>query len=215
MNLRKLFAEFIGTFFLSLTVCMTAYAKVSADLQPLAVGLVLVALTYANGYISGALYNPTVTLAVWLRGKLDTKEMAYYTGVQLAAGAAAAGLTMFLTSAKPIVFPIIPPPQYFAMIPALLAELLGAWAMAWVFLNIATAKTVEGNSYYGLARGLAFAGLSYTFGSVSGGILNPAIALAATVGQLVSWTNLWIYLVGGLAGGALAALAFRYFNADE
>jgi aquaporin Z len=215
MNIKRLFTEFIGTFFLCLTVCMTAYAKVSADLQPLGIGLMLTALTYANGYLSGALFNPAITLAAWLRGKLELKDMGAYMAVQLAAGAAAAGITLFLTSAKPIALPIAAPPQYFALFPALLAELLGTFALTWVFLNVAAAKSVEGNSHYGLSIGLVFAGLSYALGSVSGGAFNPAIALTAAIGQLSNWANLWIYLVGSLGGGALAALAFRYFNTEE
>ena len=215
MNFRKLIAEFIGTFFLTLTVCMTSYAKVSADLQPLAIGVALVGLIYAGGYISGAIFNPAVTLAIWLRGRLTVKDAGLYMVAQFLGGISAAFLTIALTSAKPIVFPIAPPPQYFGIVPAILAEILGAFALVWVVLNVATSKSTEGNSFYGLSIGFILVGLIYTFGSISGSVFNPAVSLAANIAQLGNWANLWIYLVGGFGGAALAGVVYKFVNHDE
>jgi aquaporin Z len=215
MNLRRLSAEFIGTFFLVLVVCMSTYSKVSADLQPIAIGLMLIGLIYANGYMSAAIFNPAVTLAFWLRGRIETKDALAYIVVQFIAGIAAASLTLALTMAKPIVQPIAAPPQYFALIPAILAEVVGTFLMCWVILNVATSKTIEGNSFYGLAIGSTVAGLIYTLGSVSGSVFNPAMAVALDVAQIGNWANLWIYLVGSFGGAAVAALAYRFINRDE
>jgi aquaporin Z len=215
MNLRRLSAEFIGTFFLVLVVCMSTYSKVSADLQPIAIGLMLIGLIYANGYMSAAIFNPAVTLAFWLRGRIETKDALAYVVVQFIAGIAAASLTLALTMAKPIVQPIAAPPQYFALIPAILAEVVGTFLMCWVILNVATSKTIEGNSFYGLAIGSTVAGLIYTLGSVSGSVFNPAVAIALDVAHIGNWANLWIYLVGSFGGAAVAALAYRFINRDE
>ncbi len=215
MNLRRLSAEFIGTFFLVLVICMTTYAKVSADLQPIAIGLMLIGLIYANGYMSAAMFNPAVTLAFWLRGRIETKAALAYIVVQFIASIAAAGLTIALTMAKPIVQPIAGTPQYFALIPALLAEIVGTFLLCWVILNVATSKTIEGNSFYGLAIGATVSGLIYTLGSVSGSVFNPAVAVALGVVQISNWSSLWIYFVGSLGGAALAALAYRFINRDE
>jgi aquaporin Z len=215
MNLRRLSAEFIGTFFLVLVVCMSTYSKVSADLQPLAIGLMLIGLIYANGYMSAAMFNPAVTLAFWLRGRIETKDALAYIIVQFVAGVAAASLTLALTMAKPIVQPIAPSPQYFALIPAILAEVVGTFLMSWVILNVATSKTIEGNSFYGLAIGSTVAGLIYTLGSVSGSVFNPAVAVALDVVHIGNWSNLWIYFVGSFGGAAIAALAYRFINRDE
>ena len=214
MNLRKLLVEFIGTFFLTLTVCLTAYAKVSADLQPLAIGLIYAAMIYAGGYLSGALFNPAVTLAVFLRNKITAKEAGFYTLVQLAAGVVAAFSTILLTSAKPPMQPILETPQYFAIVPALAAELLGTFGLVWVVLNVAASKAVEGNNYYGLAIGLTLSGVMYALGGVSGGAFNPAVAVAADVAQLGSWANIWLYIVGSLGGAAAAAAAHRFVNPE-
>lgn len=215
MTLRRLFAEFIGTFFLTLVVCMTTYAKVSADIQPIAIGLFLTGLIYANGFMSGAVFNPAVTLALFLRGRLTPKESLSYVAVQMIASVAAAVFTMVLTSAKPIVQPIAAPPQYFALMPALFAEFIGTFALSLVILNVATSKTIEGNSFYGLAIGTTVTGLIYTFSNVSGSVFNPAIAVALDVAQIGNWASLWIYLVGNFGGAALAALAYRFVNKDE
>jgi aquaporin Z len=215
MNLRRLSAEFIGTFALVLVICMTTYAKVSADLQPVAIGLLLMGMIYANGYMSAAIFNPAVTLAFWLRGRMETKDALAYIVVQFAAGAAAAALTMFLTSAKPIIQPLAAPPQYFAIMPALLAEIVGTFLMCWVILNVATSKTLEGNNFYGLAIGTTVTGLIYTLGNVSGSVFNPAVAIGVDVAQIGNWSNIWIYMVGTFGGAALAALAFRFINKEE
>jgi aquaporin Z len=215
MNLRRLSAEFIGTFFLILVITMTTYAKVSADLQPIAIGLMLIGLIYANGYISAAMFNPAVTLAFWIRGRIATKDALAYIIVQFIAAVAAAGLTIALTMAKPSVQLVAAPPQYFGLIPAILAETVGTFLMSWVILNVATSKTIEGNSFYGLAIGATVAGLIYTFGNVSGSVFNPAVAIALGVAQIGNWSNIWIYFVGSFGGAALAALAYRFINRDE
>jgi aquaporin Z len=215
MSYRRYITEFIGTFFLLLTICMVAYSKVSADLQPLAVGTMLIALIYAGGHISQAHFNPAVTLAFLLRGKIDLKNAGFYIGAQVLGGSAAALLSGVLITAKPPTMPIVLPPQYFSMIPALLAELVGTFALVWVILNVATAKALEGNSFYGIAIGFCVTGLIYTLGSVSGSVFNPAVAVATCFAQLNSWNNLWIYLIGNFVGAALAAIVFKYVNQEE
>ena len=101
------------------------------------------------------------------------------------------------------------------MIPALLAEFIGTFALSLVILNVATSKTLEGNNFYGLAIGTTVIGLIYTFGSVSGSVFNPAVAVGLAVAQIGNWGNLWIYLVANFGGAALAALSYRFVNKDE
>ncbi len=215
MSFKRYIAEFIGTFFLLLTICMVAYSKVSADLQPMAVGAILIAMIYAAGHISGAHFNPAVTLAFLLRGRIDIKNASFYIVAQILGGIAAAFLTGVLISAKPPTTPIILPPQYFSMIPALMSEIVGTFALVWVILNVATTKALEGNSFYGIAIGLTVTGLIYTLGSVSGSVFNPAVAIATCIVQFSSWGNLWIYFVGNLVGAALAAIVFKFVSQDE
>jgi aquaporin Z len=216
MTYKKYIAEFIGTFFLTLAVCMTTFSKVSADIQPIAIGMTLMALIYTMGYMSGAHFNPAITIGIWLRGRIDSKDAGIYIVAQLVGAAAAALISGVLISAKPQLAPVaITTPQYFSMIPALLAELIGAFALMWIVLNVATTKTLEGNNFYGITIGLGLTGLIYIFGSVSGSVFNPAVAMATCITQFNSWQNIWIGLVGTIAGAALAAVLFKFINSDE
>ena len=215
MSLKKYIAEFIGTFFLVLTICMIAFSKVSADLQPLAIGMMLTALIYAKGHISGALFNPAISFALLLRGKMTIKESVIYAIVQILGAVAAAFVTGVLISGRPPMTPFVSSPQFFAVVPALLSEILGTFILAWVILNVATSKALEGNEFYGIAIGFAVSGLIYTLGSVSFSVFNPAVAIGLCIAQLSNWANLWIYIVGTLIGGALAAVVYRFLNKEE
>ena len=215
MSLKKYIVEFIGTFFLVLTICMTSYSKVSADLQPLAVGSMLMVLIYSMGYLSGAQFNPAISLALYLRSRINLKEMGFYWIAQILGAVAAAMITAVLISAKPPVGLIASTPQFFSMVPALIAEVLGSFALTWVILTVATSKALDGNNFYGLAIGFTVTALMYTLGSVSGSAFNPVVAIATCIAHLSTWNNLWIYMVGGLGGAALATMAFKYISGDE
>jgi aquaporin Z len=215
MNNRKYLGEFIGTFFLVLTVCMITFSKVSADLQPLAIGATLMGLIYSMGHISGAQFNPAVSIAFFLRGKINAKDLGFYVAAQFLAGILAAFTVQILVSGNPPVAPFNAPPQYFSMGQAILAEVLGTFIFVWVILNVATAKALEGNGFYGMAIGFVFTGMIYTFGSVSGGVFNPAILVGLCITKLSIWSNAWIYLIGILGGAVLAALAYKFGNTDE
>ena len=215
MSLKKYIVEFIGTFFLVLTICMTSYSKVSADLQPLAVGSMLMVLIYSMGYLSGAQFNPAISLAIYLRGRINLKEMGFYWIAQILGAVAAAMMTAVLISAKPPVGLIASTPQFFSMVPALIAEVLGSFALTWVILTVATSKALDGNNFYGLAIGFTVTALMYTLGSVSGSAFNPVVAIATCIAHLSSWNNLWIYIVGGLGGAVLATMAYKYISGDE
>ena len=129
MSLKKYTAEFIGTFFLVLTICMITFSKVSADIQPIAIGLMLTALIYSKGFISGAQFNPAISLAFLLRGRMTIKEASIYTITHFAAAFAAALMTGVLISGKPPVAPLMAAPQFFSMIPAILAEIMGTFLL--------------------------------------------------------------------------------------
>lgn len=215
MNLKKYLAELIGTFVLVLTVCMITFSKVSADLQPLAIGATLMALIYSMGHISGAQFNPGVSIGLFLRGKITLKDTGFYIIAQIFGSVLAAFTVQLLISGKPSVAPFASPPQYFAIGQAVLAELIGAFVLMWVILNVATAKALEGNSFYGMAISFTVVGMIYTLGSVSGSVLNPAVALASCILHLSNWSNLWIYVAGSIGGVVLATLVYRYIVGEE
>jgi aquaporin Z len=204
--MNKYIAEFIGTFFLVLTIGCTVIGTGAGTLAPLAIGSALMVMIFAGGHISGGHFNPAVTLGVWLRGKCDTKDVAPYMTFQIIAGVLAA-LAVKLLKGGASVTPLQP-----ATVPALLAEFLFTFALVYVVLNTATAKGTSGNSFYGLAIGFTVMVGAFSVGNISGGAFNPAVAVGISVMGLSSWSNIWIYLVADFAGGAVAARAFKALN---
>lgn len=207
--MQKYLTEFIGTFFLVLTVGMTVIEPGAGNLAPLAIGSALMIMVYAGGHISGGHYNPAVTLAVWLRGRCPQQDVLPYMGSQVAGGIVAALLVLGLKGDEAAV------PAGIKIFPALIAESVGTFALAYVVLNVATAKATAGNSYYGLAIGFTIMVMAFAFGGISGGAFNPAVAVGITVMHVAKAASLWIYLVADFAGGALAAAAFRFINPED
>ena len=200
--MKKYIVEFIGTFFLVFTVGMAVQS--GSSLAPLAIGAALMVMIFAGGHISGGHFNPAVTLAVWLRGKCDTKDVIPYWIAQLAAGVIAALIVVFLKG-KPSELIV----ASHAVVPSLIVEFLFTFALAWVVLNVATAKGTAGNSFYGLAIGFTVLTGAVAVGGVSGGAFNPAVGLGVFLMGLESISQLGVYIGANLAGGAAAALAFK------
>jgi len=205
----RLAAEFIGTFFLVVTVCAATSPKAGAGpLAPLAVGAVLTAMVYAGGHVSGGHYNPAVSLAVMIRGKLGVPEWLGYTAAQLAAGAVGGLAAVSITGRGH-------PATTAVAGKVLAAELVFTFALAFVVLSVATARNSEGNSYFGLAIGFTVTAGALAVGGISGGAFNPAVALGASILDRLAWNELWIYVVAALAGAAAAAAAFLCVQPSE
>jgi len=201
--MAKYLTEFISTFFLVLTIGLTVIEPGAGPLAPLAIGSVLMVMIYAGGHVSGAHYNPAVTLAVWLRGQHPTRDVLPYMGVQVLV-AIVAGLLVVVFKPASVVAA-----AQLDIVAAFLAELVFTFALAYVVLNVATAEETSGNSYFGLAIGFTVLAGAYAVGAISGGAFNPAVAVSVSLMGLSSWVNIWIFLVAELLGGALAAYAFR------
>lgn len=196
----RLVVEFIGTFFLMFTVGLAV--ATAGPLAPLAIGAVLMVMVFAGGHVSGGHFNPAVSAAVVLRGKLPAGDLLPYVAVQAVAAILAALVVRALGYAPDRVTAVAGSGKL------LVVELLFTFALCYVVLNVATAKETENNSFYGLAIGFTLAAGAFAGGAVSGGAYNPAVALGASLLGMFSWSHLWIYLAAELAGGALAAAAF-------
>ena len=199
--------ELIGTFFLVLTIGLVVVQ--ASPLGPIAIGAVLMVMVYMGGHVSGGHYNPAVSLAAVLAGKLESRELARYWAAQLVgalAGALAARAIVGLTFA--------PAPSPEASTAGFwLAEALFTFALCLVVLNTAAHAKTKGNSFYGLAIGFTVGAGAIAVGPVSGAAFNPAVGVgpallhAAVAGGTLAHVPL--YVVAPLAGGALAALVSR------
>jgi aquaporin Z len=188
-------------------------AGVAGALGAVAIAVVLMIAIYAGGHISGGHYNPSVTLAATLRGALAPKQVAAYMVAQVAGAAAAVGALQVLV--KPEVLGAISPIDYSAVAAVGLAEFLFTFLLAWVVLNVATAKSTSGNSNYGFAIGGAVLVGAIAVGGISGGIFNPAVLVGLLLLGKVSVASCWIPLVAQLAGGAAAAAVFKVTACDK
>ncbi|MGH9247329.1 MAG: MIP/aquaporin family protein [Acidimicrobiales bacterium] len=199
-NSKKLIVEAIGAFFLVFTVGMVVASE--TPFGGLAVGAVLMVMIFAGGHISGGHYNPAVSTAVWLRGKLTTADWVAYVIAQLVGGVLA-GLVVIAVNDVPAIGP-----TELAWEP-LVAEFLFTFALAYVVLNVATSKGTEGNSFYGLAIGFTVLAGAFAVGGLSGGAFNPAVTVGAWVMDALDIGATWAYLLVQIGAGAAAAVVFR------
>ncbi len=196
----KYLIEFIGTFFLVLTVALTG--------NPIAIGLVLVAMVYMGGYISGAHYNPAVSTTLYLQKKLDSKTYLKYVVTQLIAAMAAAFAFLVIKG------------TYFYAAPgagvdfwtAAFCEMLFTFALCTVILNVAVSDKTKGNDYFGLAIGFTVGAAAFAVGTISGGAFNPAVGVGPYLIDLQNISsntaNIALYIIGPLAGALLASVVY-------
>lgn len=217
--MKKYLTEFIGTFFLVLVIGFTTSRPwvVPSEMAPLAIGSILMVMIYMGGPVSGAHYNPAVTLAIWLRKKIKAKEALTYMLVQVLGAFAAAFIFWFtfkVVMGSPAPLKIF---KYEAK-PVML-EAIFTFALASVVLNTATSKKSAGNSYFGLAIGFTVAAGAFAVGPVTGGAFNPAVACGPMLMDALmggsAINNLWIYLAGPFSGAVVAAIVYRIMNPDE
>src|SRR5215831_18773591 len=188
-------------FIFMFTVGMATDKTAIGALAPLAIGSILMVMVFAGGHVSGGHFNPAVSTAVFLRGRMLPNEYGLYMATQFVS-AVIAGLVVRYVGGHE---------SHAAVASAgkmLIAEFLFTFALAWVVLNVATARGTDGNSFYGLAIGFTVVAGALAVGGISGGAFNPAIAVGAMVTGLLEWSKIWVYLIGDFLGAAVAALAF-------
>src|SRR5262245_19668849 len=205
--MNRYLTEFVGTFVLVMTFGLSVLS--GTPMAPLAIGVSYMAMVYMGGHVSGAHYNPAVSTALVLRGSLAATELVPFVVAQLL-GAIGAALVVYAITGHTFA---PAPAAATSMTAALLVEIFYTLALALVFLNVATAPAVAGNSFYGLAIGFTVAVGAFAGGSISGGAFNPAVGLGpAIVHALFGGGNIshvWLYIVGPLVGAALAVGIFR------
>src|SRR3954462_7942392 len=205
--MNKYLTELVGTFFLVLTIGLSLLG--GTPLAPLAIGASLMIMVYMGGHVSGGHYNPAVSLAVLMRGKMaSVGEFVGYV-ISQCAGAVLAALVVYFIVGKTFA----PAPAATASVAAaFIVELLYTFALALVVLNSAASAKTHGNSFYGLAIGFTIVVAAFAGGPVSGGAFNPAVGTGAILVDVLlgngTTSHLWLYLVGPFLGGAAAAAVF-------
>jgi len=210
--MKKFIVEFIGTFFLVFTVGACVVNPAAGVIAPLAIGSVLMVMVYAGGHISGGHYNPAVTVAVAIRGRMPASEVPMYFTAQIVGALLAAVASYYLK--RPNASAGAPPHAY--VLPQMVfAEFLFTFALAYVVLNVATAKANAGNSFYGLAIGFTVMVGAFTVGPISGGAFNPAVATGCYYLGLMPMSQWLAYIATEVCAGAIAAFVFKVLNPDD
>ena len=200
--MKKYLTEFIGTFFLVLIIGLSK--------NPLAIGFGLTILVYMGAHISGAHYNPAVSLAMLMRKEININDFIKYISSQVL-GASLAAYVISIMMSNMIVQPDLQEPV--AVI--LIAELLFTYLLVFVILNVATHPNLEGNSFYGFAIGLTVMTGAYCVGPLTGGVFNPAVSIGPSLIDLVTGNGisqhfLWYYLTAPVLGSVLAVIHFNF-----
>jgi len=209
MLLKKCLVEFIGTFFLVLTVGCTVFSNGSGVIPAIAIGFMLMVMVYAGGHVSGGHYNPAVSLAASIRGALPWKDMVPYWLAQLIGGGLAALLVTYLV----VVTPAENQVQF--NIPALIiCEFLFTFALCYVVLHTATARNNEGNSFYGLAIGATVTVGAFATAGTCFGAFNPAVAFGLWAMGTAVCKIVCITALTNLAGGAAAGMVYKITSND-
>eukprot|EP00548_Thalassiothrix_antarctica_P002708 CAMPEP_0194131764 /NCGR_PEP_ID=MMETSP0152-20130528/2451_1 /TAXON_ID=1049557 /ORGANISM="Thalassiothrix antarctica, Strain L6-D1" /LENGTH=232 /DNA_ID=CAMNT_0038826639 /DNA_START=44 /DNA_END=742 /DNA_ORIENTATION=+ len=202
--------EFLGTMMLLFSIQTSV--GLGAELAAVAIGVTLITIVYAGGPISGAHYNPAVSLAIFLRGKMTRSEMFMYWVFQILGGVSGAFLGQIIAG----VASDIGVGAGRTLTQAFLSEVIFTFMLCFVVLGVATNSKADGNSYYGAAIGLVVMAGAITVGPVSGGAFNPAVALSLDI--VKGFSNLTYAIeivVADLLGGALAALGFWMVAPDQ
>jgi len=206
----KLASEFLGTYMLVLGVGLNVIGGSQAPVWSIAAGLMC--MIFALGSVSGAHFNPAVTIAILASGRpgLSAKDACMYIPVQIIGGICAAFTYVLMENGK--TFPL-GPGKGFSWTQAAIAEIAFTFLLCYVVLSVATTK--EGlTEYFGLAIGSCVTAGGYAIGAISGGSLNPAVSFGIAVSGGTP-LNAVFYSAFEIAGGLLAAGIFMSTHATE
>ena len=203
--MNKYIIEFLGTFFLVLIIGLSQ--------NPVAIGLGLAVLVYMGAHISGAHYNPVVSLAMLINNQIELKEFSFYLASQLLGSVVATYFIILLGNDFNVVSNTNDISSFFV------AEILFTFLLVFVILNVALNKNLKGNQFYGLAIGLTVTAGAFAVGNISGGVFNPAVSFGPSlfsfidpqvVGTNVSSSDFFIYyLISGIIGSVIASYLYK------
>lgn len=206
----KLASEFLGTYMLVLGVGLNVLGGSQAPVWSIAAGLMC--MIFALGSVSGAHFNPAVTVAILVsgRGKIKAADACMYIPVQIAGGICAAFTYVLMENGKS--FPL-GPGKGFSWQQAAVAEVAFTFLLCYVVLSVATVESPL-SEYFGLAIGSCVTAGGYAIGAISGGSLNPAVSfgIACSGGTPL---NAVLYTAFEIVGGVLAGGLFMFTHAKE
>ncbi len=201
--MKRYVMEFVGTFFLTLVISLTGH--------PIAIGLILMAMIYIGGHMSGGHYNPAVSLVMFLEKTISLHGLLRYWLAQ-SAGATLALFLFMMTTNNMFVPEMAPGTSTFS---AMLLEALFTMVFCWVCLVMVVGNRFRGTSLQGLIIGLTFISIAFV-----GGLFNPAVAVGSFVcnmlkiGVMGDMPSVMVYVAGPLIGSFAASYMFNCSKHD-
>ncbi|THF50608.1 aquaporin Z [Flavobacterium supellecticarium] len=226
--MKKLIAEFIGTFWLVLGGCGSAVlacnfpdAGIGFVGVALAFGLTVLTIAYSLGHISGAHLNPAVSIGLWVGGRFDTKELIPYIVAQVLGGIAAAGILYVIATGNGSDiggfasngYGELSPGKY-SMNAAFLTEVVMTFIFLIVILGATDDRAPKG--FAGLAIGLALTLIHLISIPVTNTSVNPARSISQAVfvgGEALS--QLWLFIVAPIIGALIAGIVYKSIFSKE
>lgn len=224
----RLVAEFVGTLALVLIGVGTALTTSQgiAVFVGLGFGLVILAGVAAVGHISGAHFNPAVTLGALIAGRIRAADALYYVVAQVLGGIVGAAVLVAIYANNPVIPPIKQfisgaamgysqhSPASFALSPVFIAEAVGVALLVALILSVTSVRAPKGLAPW--AIGLGFVAVITFMVPISNAGLNPARATATAIfAEPWALQQLWLFWVAPLVGAAVVGLLFRAFAPDE
>jgi aquaporin Z len=233
--MKKLVAEFIGTAWLVLGGC--GAAVLAAGIPNIGIGLVGVSLAfgltvltgaYALGHISGAHFNPAVSLGLWAGGRFDKKDLLPYIGAQVLGGALGAGILYLIVSSSPTFTGVGTDMGAFAtnfydadvygvnfgLVGALVTEIV----MTFMFLIVILGATHKNASpgFAGMAIGLALTLIHLISIPVTNTSVNPARSTAVAIfAEANAMGQLWMFWVAPIVGAVIAGVVYKFMSPNK
>lgn len=204
--MKKYITEIIGTFFLVLIIGLTG--------NPIAIGLGLAVLVYMGAHVSGAHYNPAVTLSMYINDQIDIKESGKYVASQLIGSVLAVYTLAELGQDS---FSVVSKTKEIESF--FIAEILFTFLLVFVILNVALNKSLKDNQFYGIAIGLTVTAGAFSVGDISGAVFNPAVSFGPSlmsfidpqvVGDSIPSSDFFVYyFITGITGSVLASYLYK------
>jgi aquaporin Z len=210
-TLSRYLSEVTGTFFLVLTAGCNVLGMTSAG--AISVGGMLMCMIYALGSVSGAHFNPAVTIAICLSGRslISLRDVGGYIASQLTGGILAGMLceAIFRTPFT-LRFGRTFQDNYGRVFAS---EVLYTMALCYVVLNVATTASQAGNQYFGIAIGFTVLSAAIAIGTISNCCLNPAVGLGSFIAskmdsESVNLSHYWVYYIAPIIGSLCGVAAF-------
>lgn len=207
--MRRVLLELVGSFIISLTAVESVRLLGFGRFTPIAVAGVTIGLVYALRPLSIGFFNPAVTFALHWRRQLTFKEASMYSIAQCV-GASLGPIVLAATSRRFTQIPLNPNVSQ-----AILCEASLTLALVLCYFGTYSSNYAKDNQYFGIAIGAVILGAGVALGGVTGGVVNPALAIGFWLVGVIHPTDLWHYIASEFLGAYLAVLLFYIAVPEE